>query len=48
MALTRASDKFYDRVVKLATRCSNAGKELTDMTLAEMDAVWDAVKKEEK
>ena len=48
MALNRASDKFYDRFVKLETSCSNAGKELTDMTLAEMDTVWDAVKKEEK
>lgn len=45
-ALTRATNKFQHRFEAMRARLEANGKSLNDYTLAEMDAVWDAVKAE--
>ena len=40
-----ATDKFIDRFGRMEQRIKADGKELSGMTLAEMDAYWDEVKK---
>ena len=46
-ALKKASDKFVDRFEKVENAATKHGKNLSDMTLPEMDAIWDEVKKNE-
>jgi MazG family protein len=45
IALRRANDKFVRRFQRLEKRLSAQGKELGQATLAEMDAVWEEMKK---
>jgi len=44
-ALRLANAKFIQRFVKLETKLKKRGKELGGATLAEMDSVWEDVKK---
>lgn len=43
-ALNRACDKFRRRFTYLEEHTIRQGRKLTDMTLAEMDAIWDEAK----
>lgn len=45
MALERTNKKFIKRFQFLESQSKKDGKELSDMTLAEMDAYWNAAKK---
>ncbi len=45
-ALRRATSKFEDRFGHVEERVLDAGREVEDMTLAELDALWDEVKRE--
>ena len=45
-SLTAATDKFAARFRRVEQAARDQGKELNDMTLAEMDALWDQVKKQ--
>jgi uncharacterized protein YabN with tetrapyrrole methylase and pyrophosphatase domain len=45
IALRQANAKFLRRFGKLETKLKKQGKELGKATLAEMDAVWEDVKK---
>lgn len=47
-ALEKTNRKFIRRFQGVEARAAAAGKELHGMSLAEMDAYWDAVKAEEK
>jgi MazG family protein len=44
-ALERTNKKFISRFNKMEEEASSSGKPLQDMTLEEMDAIWDKVKK---
>lgn len=44
-ALKKATDKFINRFEKLENEVVNTGKNLEDLTLAEMDEIWDEIKK---
>ena len=46
-ALERTNQKFIRRFNHVEHRASEMGKELKDMTLAEMDSLWNEAKKEE-
>ncbi|HWB25732.1 MAG TPA: nucleoside triphosphate pyrophosphohydrolase [Chitinophagaceae bacterium] len=46
--LERTNKKFIYRFTKMEQEAKNEGRELTEMTLAEMDAIWNRVKKENK
>jgi len=46
--LERTNKKFIYRFTRMEEEAKNSGKELTDMSLAEMDAIWNRVKKENK
>lgn len=46
-ALERASDKFIARFARVERAAAAQGKRLEEMSLAEMDALWDAAKQEE-
>lgn len=46
-ALARTNKKFMNRFQKMESIVQSQGKNLTDMNLLEMDAVWDQVKQEE-
>ncbi|WP_294515372.1 nucleoside triphosphate pyrophosphohydrolase [uncultured Intestinimonas sp.] len=46
-AMTAACDKFARRFRAVEEAARAQGKDLTSMTLAEMDALWDAVKQQE-
>ena len=43
-ALSKTIRKFIDRFSYVETRATEAGKRLEDMTLSEMDALWDEAK----
>ncbi|MBR6729196.1 MAG: nucleoside triphosphate pyrophosphohydrolase [Clostridia bacterium] len=43
-ALEKTVKKFVERFSYVETEAKKAGKELTDMSLGEMDALWDAAK----
>lgn len=43
-ALEKATDKFITRFEKIELAAKQMGKELNDMSLSEMDALWDKVK----
>jgi MazG family protein len=47
VALAAANEKFTGRFHKLEERIEAQGKQLAGMSLAEMDAVWDEVKRSE-
>ena len=46
-AIQAATDKFVRRFSKIEQAAQQAGKRLSDMSLAEMDALWDMVKAQE-
>ena len=46
-ALKKATDKFINRFEKIEQLANNDGKKLEDMTLTEMDELWEKVKKRE-
>ena len=43
-ALTQATDKFISRFRKVEAMAREEGRTLEEMTLAELDALWDRVK----
>lgn len=43
-ALERTNKKFINRFTKMETEALNEGKQLHDMTLDEMDAIWNRIK----
>jgi XTP/dITP diphosphohydrolase len=45
-ALERTNKKFISRFTSMETRALAEGKSLTDMTLEEMDAIWNSIKKQ--
>jgi MazG family protein len=45
-ALERTNRKFIDRFTKMESAAERTGKQLVDMTLEEMDALWNQIKKE--
>lgn len=47
-ALRAANEKFRKRFSKLEKRVYEQNKQLGDLSLAEMDAIWEEIKKEEK
>ena len=47
-ALRTANQKFSERFGKLEKRVYEQNKQLSDLSLAEMDAIWEEVKKESK
>lgn len=44
-ALRHAAKKFADRFRHIEARAAESGRELSEMTLAEMDALWDEAKR---
>ena len=44
-ALERTNKKFFNRFTMMEEEASKMGKSLSDMTLQEMDAVWDTIKR---
>lgn len=47
-ALSSAADKFISRFEKIEQKAANENRELSQMTLREMDLLWDRVKNNEK
>ena len=47
-ALRRANDKFIERFAKLEKKLKEKGKTLGEASLAEMDAVWEDIKKKRR
>ena len=45
-ALERTNKKFISRFTKMEAAAANTGKALQDMTLEEMDAIWNKIKKQ--
>jgi uncharacterized protein YabN with tetrapyrrole methylase and pyrophosphatase domain len=45
-ALERVNRKFIKRFLQMEERAAEKGKQLTAMTLEEMDAIWNSIKKE--
>ncbi len=45
-ALERTNKKFIDRFTKMEAAALSKGKALQDMTLEEMDAIWNLIKKQ--
>jgi len=45
-ALERTNKKFMDRFTRMESKARESGRQLLDMSLAEMDAIWDKIKKE--
>jgi len=46
-ALHKSCEKFIRRFDAVETQASETGKKLSDLSLAEMDALWDKAKKDE-
>lgn len=44
-ALERTNKKFIDRFTKMESVASHTGKALNDMSLKEMDAIWNTIKR---
>ena len=44
LALTRATDKFIDRFEKVENKVTEAGITVEEMSMTELDAVWDSIK----
>jgi uncharacterized protein YabN with tetrapyrrole methylase and pyrophosphatase domain len=47
-ALRAANTKFRDRFAQLERRVYEQNKQLGDLSLAELDAIWDQVKQTER
>jgi XTP/dITP diphosphohydrolase len=45
-ALERTNKKFISRFTRMEQQATSDGKSLADMTLAEMDALWNTIKKQ--
>ena len=45
-SLERTNKKFISRFTEMEQRALQEGKSLTDMTLQEMDAIWNSIKKQ--
>jgi len=45
-ALERTNKKFIHRFTKMEEEANSTGKALQDMTPAEMDAIWNKIKKQ--
>lgn len=45
-ALERTNKKFISRFTRMEQQATSEGKSLADMTLAEMDALWNTIKKQ--
>ena len=45
-SLERTNKKFIWRFMQMESRAKNKGLQLQDMTLAEMDALWNEIKTE--
>ncbi len=45
-ALERTNKKFIDRFTRMEKQALTEGKPLSEMTLGEMDAIWDSIKKQ--
>ena len=45
-ALERTNRKFIHRFTKMEETVALSGKQMTDLSLAEMDAIWNEVKKQ--
>ncbi len=48
MALTRSTDKFISRFEKVEAEARKEGREMAELTLSELDAIYELVKKSEK
>ncbi|OMH41197.1 nucleoside triphosphate pyrophosphohydrolase [Desulfurobacterium indicum] len=48
VALHRTNEKFIDRFRKMESLAEKEGKKLSEMSLEEMDKLWESVKKEER
>jgi uncharacterized protein YabN with tetrapyrrole methylase and pyrophosphatase domain len=46
LALSRATEKFTDRFCRMEEAVNISGRRMEDMTLDEMDGVWEQVKRE--
>lgn len=46
--LQRANDKFVRRFAHVQAACQQQGRRLEDLTLAELDALWEAAKASEE
>jgi len=46
-AINRTTDKFISRFAQVEQAAKDAGRSLSEMSLAEMDALWDAAKQKE-
>ena len=44
LALEKTNKKFTERFTKMEAMAAQQHKSLTDMTLEEMDALWNAIK----
>jgi len=47
-ALERTNKKFIDRFTRMEKAAKLGGKQLHDMSLEEMDAIWNTIKKVDK
>lgn len=47
-ALERTNKKFIERFTKMEQQALSEGKPLADMTLSEMDAIWNSIKKQKQ
>ncbi|HLK28999.1 MAG TPA: nucleoside triphosphate pyrophosphohydrolase [Puia sp.] len=45
-SLERTNRKFIERFTQMEKQAQSQGKQLTDMSLQEMDAIWDSIKKQ--
>ncbi|MCY7311752.1 MAG: nucleoside triphosphate pyrophosphohydrolase, partial [Chitinophagaceae bacterium] len=45
-ALEKTNNKFIHRFTKMEQQAMQSGKNLTDMTLQEMDAIWNIIKQQ--
>jgi XTP/dITP diphosphohydrolase len=45
-ALEVTNKKFIRRFTEMEKQATNSGKNLTDMTLVEMDSIWNNIKKQ--
>lgn len=46
-ALERTNKKFISRFTKMEEKAMESGKNLTEMSLTEMDAIWNSIKKQD-
>jgi MazG family protein len=46
LALNKVNQKFINRFTKMESHAKNLNKDLSDLSLAEMDAIWNMIKKQ--